>query len=179
MASTLSCLLLPLPDKNIILPSAAITEIIPYEEPHKLSDTPHWLFGILTWRGIQIPLTSLENIESHLVWNVVDPLESEKKENTVHIAILNRTYKIQEDVESPQKSTKYPFFAIVLKRIPKLYRISSEDVRILKEVGADDFRFIMEVKIYNEYAFIPNLSNLWGIIDALPSRLQWFRQIVV
>ena len=174
-AEVLPCLLLPLQEKNILLPSSAIAEIIPYEKPKTIPDIPKWLLGILNWRGIHIPLVLLEKFESHLVWNTQASEEAmEDPTRKHHIAILNRVYKIQND-----GNNQYPFFSIVLKNVPKLYRISNEGVKMVNQYSETDSRFIMEVKVQNDYAFIPDLPSLWKMIDALPSRLQWFRQIVL
>ncbi len=173
-SEALPCLLLPLQEKNILLPSSAIAEIIPYEKPKTISDIPKWLVGILNWRGINIPLVLLEKIESPLAWNAGSGEAMEDPTRKFHIAILNRVYKIQSD-----KNNQYPFFSIVLKNVPKLYRVSNEGVKMITQYSAADSRFIMEVKVQNDYAFIPDLQSLWKMIDALPSRLQWFRQIIL
>lgn len=211
MNNNLACLFLPLFEKNILLPSAAVAEIVSYEKPQVLADVPAWFLGVLTWRGIQIPLVNLEEIEPHTAWHdtqlVMEPEanknpksnpETKLEESNYRIAVLNRIYKLQEselgtdssllteknlmsmagDLQSAEKKTKYPFFAVLLKRNPKLYRISNSDLHLIKE-SEQDVRYKMEVKVITDNAFIPNLANLWGIIDALPSRLQWFRQIIM
>ena len=40
MALTLPCLLLPLSAQNILLPSAAVAEILAYEKPKEVLDCP-------------------------------------------------------------------------------------------------------------------------------------------
>ncbi len=44
----------------ILLPQAAVAEIIPYEPLQRLEDTPDWFLGLLGWRGVQVPVTSFE-----------------------------------------------------------------------------------------------------------------------
>ncbi len=174
---TLPCLLLPIQGKNLILPSAAIAEIIPFESVKPISDTPKWLLGILSWRGIHIPLTYLEKMESHLAWNGPSSEKHEENSQKFHIAIINRVQKISSDTDG--QLNKYPFFSIVLTEAPKLHRIVSNNVKMITKTAEDDIHFLMEVKIHNDYAFIPNLISLWNMIDELPSRLQWFRQIIL
>lgn len=181
MNNNLACLLLPSIEKNILLPSAAVAEIVAYDKPQELPDMPWWLHGILTWRGIQIPLTNLDWMEFHTVWQGSE-MKVEKEDAAVllenyRIAVLNRSYKIQE-VGSQDKKSKYPFFGILLKKNPKLYRLTNSDVHLVKEFDRET-RYKMEVKIFTELALIPNLDYLWKIIDGLPSRLQWFRQIIM
>ncbi len=56
--SNLTGLLLPLADRNLILPNVAVAELIDYQ--HDL-DTPPWYLGLVTWRDRQIPLLSFES----------------------------------------------------------------------------------------------------------------------
>lgn len=174
-SNIIPCVLLPLEDRNLILPSTAISEIIPFEKTTPISDAPTWLLGILTWRGIHIPLTHIDQIESHLAWRGIQkniPLEKIKK---WRIAVINR---IQSNTQNALKeNNQYPFFSIVLKGMPKLYRITQNTLKGANKSFGENNRFLMEITLKEEKAFIPNLLYVWKIIDALPTRFQWFRQL--
>ncbi len=169
MSDLLPCLSLPLWEKNVVLPTAAVAEIIPYEETQSVTDVPSWFVGILTWRGIHIPLVYLERMDSFFSWNgsTDRPFKDEKSQG--YIAIINR---IKAENQGKQK---YQFFSFVLRGVPKLYRLAKDGIRLIAEKPEDDSRYLMQVKILNEIAFIPDLANLWAIIDTLPPRLQWFK----
>jgi chemosensory pili system protein ChpC len=174
----LPCLMLPLREKNLLLPSSAIAEIISFEKPKEVPDAPEWLVGILSWRGINIPLTYLEKIESHLAWNFPNHQGDEIVKPKLYIAVLNRAQKVSNDDQS-QKLNRYPFFAIVLQNVPKLHHIVEDGVKTVTQFPESNTRFLIEVKVQSDYAFVPNLDGLWKMIDALPPRLQWFRQIII
>lgn len=175
---TLPCLLLPVEEKMLLLPTAAVAEIISYKESEieVLSDVPAWFLGMLNWRGTQIPLTTLENMESYLSWDNIKGQKSETRDK-FHIAIINRITKINSDIQV-QKFRQYPFFAIALKGTPKLTRISREVLNMDHKSTAIDPQFIMKVKIKEDIALVPNLVSFWKIIDTLPSRLQWLGKII-
>ncbi|VVN97760.1 chemotaxis protein CheW [Pseudomonas fluorescens] len=59
--SNLTGLLLPLADRNLILPNVAIAELIDYQPGAFDIDTPPWYLGLVTWRDRQIPLLSFES----------------------------------------------------------------------------------------------------------------------
>jgi chemosensory pili system protein ChpC len=59
--SNLTGLLLPLADRNLILPNVAIAELIDYQPGTFDLDTPPWYLGLVTWRDRQIPLLSFES----------------------------------------------------------------------------------------------------------------------
>ncbi|MGB5396992.1 MAG: chemotaxis protein CheW [Gammaproteobacteria bacterium] len=61
MASNqVKCILLTLRTENVVVPNAAVAEIVSLREIHKIENAPKWLMGKMTWRGIEIPLVSFE-----------------------------------------------------------------------------------------------------------------------
>jgi chemosensory pili system protein ChpC len=50
----LTGLLLPLADRNLILPNVAVAELIDYQPAAFDLDTPPWYLGRVTWRNRQI-----------------------------------------------------------------------------------------------------------------------------
>jgi len=58
--SNLTGLLLPLADRNLILPNVAVAELIDYQHGAFDLDTPPWYLGRVTWRDRHIPLLSFE-----------------------------------------------------------------------------------------------------------------------
>ena len=57
----LTGLLLPLSDRNLILPNVAVAELVDYQQGAFDLDTPPWYLGRVTWRNRQIPLLSFES----------------------------------------------------------------------------------------------------------------------
>ncbi|MFU2326971.1 chemotaxis protein CheW [Pseudomonas sp. NFX98] len=57
----LTGLVLPLADRNLILPNVAIAELIDYQPAAFDLDTPPWYLGRVSWRNRQIPLLSFES----------------------------------------------------------------------------------------------------------------------
>ena len=54
------CILLTLRTENVVVPNAAVAEIVSLREIRKIKDAPKWLMGKMSWRGIEIPLVSFE-----------------------------------------------------------------------------------------------------------------------
>ncbi|MCX7079941.1 MAG: chemotaxis protein CheW [Pseudomonas sp.] len=59
--SNLTGLLLPLADRNLILPNVAVAELIDYQPGAFDLDSPPWYLGLVTWRDRHIPLLSFES----------------------------------------------------------------------------------------------------------------------
>jgi chemotaxis signal transduction protein len=171
------CLLLPVVARTLLLPTAAIAEIIPYKKSdiEILPDVPAWFVGMLSWRGIQVPVTILEQMEPYSSWDGIIELQS--KPQQFYITVINRIAKINSNI-AVQKFRQYPFFSIVLQGAPKLIWVSNKDLNRDDKSAMTDSLFLMEAKVEEKVVLIPNLESTWAIIDTLPSRLQWLGKIV-
>ncbi|BAP42722.1 chemotaxis protein CheW [Pseudomonas sp. 21LCFQ02] len=58
--STLTCLLLPLSDRYLLLPNVAVAELIDYQDCHADPNAPAWYLGNIRWRELDLPLLSFE-----------------------------------------------------------------------------------------------------------------------
>ncbi len=55
--------LLPLNSGKLLLPNAAISEVVSYRQPERLDgDKPGWLLGHFSWRQQQIPLVCFDSL---------------------------------------------------------------------------------------------------------------------
>jgi len=101
----LNGLLLPLADRLLLLPSAAVAEVIRYEgEPEPLDNAPLWLLGQINWRGLKLPLLSFESASG----------AANAAPNT-QLAILNVTHE----------KARVKFFALQLQGHPRPIRLTA------------------------------------------------------
>lgn len=56
----LAAYIVPLQKRELLVPEAAVAEILPYEPLQRVQDTPDWFLGVLGWRGVQVPVVSFE-----------------------------------------------------------------------------------------------------------------------
>jgi chemotaxis signal transduction protein len=59
-ATQLTGLILPLSDRNLLLPNVAVAELIDYQDCSADSDAPEWYLGPISWRQRSLPLLSFE-----------------------------------------------------------------------------------------------------------------------
>lgn len=64
VAQTLNSLLLPLSDRNLLLPSVALAELINQRPVEPRPGLPAWYLGELEWRDLRLPLLSFETASS-------------------------------------------------------------------------------------------------------------------
>ena len=136
--SNLTGLLLPLADRNLILPNVAVAELIDYQPPGTFDlDTPPWYLGRVTWRERQIPLLSFESACGNKV--VIG--------ERARIVILNALGGRPE----------LKFIALLVQGIPRSYKLDSQlsyvDVPLCSLEQA-------AVQVGEQVAKVPNLLAL-------------------
>lgn len=108
-------LLLPMKTSNVIVPNAAIAEIVSVEQVLPVNDAPPWMLGYLSWRRRSVPLLSFDAVQQ----GEPDFLTARSK-----IAVL---YSISED-------STFPYMALLMQRAPKVMNVSENQI---KQAGAD------------------------------------------
>lgn len=136
----ISSLFIPVSHKNLLLPNAAVAEIIDYVPPEPVAGTPDWFLGYALWRGVRLPVISydLANGETQ------GPISPRAR-----IAVIN-------SIGEHHKAL--PFFALVSQGIPRLVKVQEEEITEQDETGGPADR--MRVRVSGEDACIPDLEYL-------------------
>ncbi len=139
-------LMVPLRDKQLLVPNVSVAELIGYESPELQADTPDWYLGTIIWRDVQIPLVSFEaaNGESYDV-------EQLAERTIVFNGISGRD--------------ELPFYAVAAEGIPHAVRVGPEDA--VQQEGELGECTAMMVHLSGEDAIIPDLDHLESMILAL------------
>ncbi len=108
------CLLLPLFEETMLLPNAAVAEVISYAEPEAIPDGPDWLLGWLPWRDRKVPLISFEVASGRMV---ADDLQGNR------IAVLNTL----------NSNPRVPYIAVLIQDLPKLHLVQPDSIEARDE----------------------------------------------
>ncbi len=57
---SLGALLLPLGDRQLLVPNSVVAELVPYRAPRAMPDMPGWVLGQIDWRDLRLPLLCFE-----------------------------------------------------------------------------------------------------------------------
>ncbi|MEE8364404.1 MAG: chemotaxis protein CheW [Gammaproteobacteria bacterium] len=109
------CMLLPLSSLNLVIPNSGVAEIIGYSTPRPVPDTSDWFLGVVSWRGVDVPVVSLEEMCA------ID---------SVHVGPRARIGIIY----NPEKDPEIPYLGIHMQDIPRAYLAESDKM----EAGSDD-----------------------------------------
>lgn len=138
---TMMVLLIQIEDCQLLLPDAAVAEIVDFEQTEAESDdVPTWYLGKMQWRGVDVPLISLEGLNNDAFFT---------RDGHLKIIIMH----------SSSQRKKMPFWAFVTMETPKMTRINKGR---LNPYDHDELRAMekMWVSIDDEPAMIPDMEKI-------------------
>lgn len=109
-------LLLPMKTSSVVVPNAAIAEIVSVEHVLPVNDAPAWMLGYLSWRRRSVPLMSFDAVQ-HGEPDFITPRSK--------IAVL---YSISDDAT-------FPYMALLMQQAPKVVNITESNI---KQAGAEN-----------------------------------------
>ena len=145
-SESIRCMLLPLSSIRLLIPNSAVAEVIGYFTPTALPDSSQWFPGVVMWRGVHVPVISLEEMCS---------IDAEIVGARSRIAIIY----------NPEKDTELPYLGIHIQDIPRAYLADPEKM----ESGSDDglSQYLLSNVDEDHLArFIPDLDSIIGALKA-------------
>jgi len=138
--NSLSVVLTSIHGVQLLLPSAAVAEIIEYQATQSSEDDqPTWYLGQLAWRGLQIPLVSLEGMNHDAFFT------------------QSRGLKIVV-VHSLLSNSKLPHWAFVVMETPRMMRIERERLHSSEESTDDNRIAAMWAQLDETQVLLPDLQ---------------------
>ncbi len=140
-------LMIPTIDSNILLPNTNVAEVVPFSNVElfgEKSEKPSWYLGHVLWRGINIPLLSLDIIKG----------KSDPKANKRSRVAIVHTLNTNRDL---------PYLAIVVQGIPRLSHVRSDNIKYIQDDSLSDAEK-MRVEIESVEATIPDLDQLESMV---------------
>jgi len=134
------CLLVPLKDRNLIVPNVSVAEVIPFSHLLTTNASTDWILGRLDWRGTLVPA---------LCYELLNGQPAPAPNPDARFIIVNGMN------ENPQM----PFYAILVQGIPRLMHIGENDLQEVEAMGMGRFDKIA-VSIEGVTAMIPDLDSI-------------------
>jgi len=137
----LSCVLIPVDDRQLLLPNVSIAEGRDFSETISDEQGPDWLLGFIPWRGQRLPVVSYDAANGKS--------SAQAQASRGRIAVLNTIGEHHQ---------KLPFIALATRGIPSQTRLDQSQLQTMEgDSGPAD---LMQVEVDGERAFIPNLEYL-------------------
>ncbi len=140
---SIRCMLLPLSSINLLIPNSAVAEVIGYFKPTALPNCSDWFPGVVVWRGVQVPVISLEQMCS--------------LDTVIDTAIIGSRSRIAI-IYNPEKDAELPYLGIHIQDIPRAY-LADPDMESGSDDGLSQY-LLSSVDDDNLARVIPNLDNI-------------------
>lgn len=135
------CLLIPIFGESLLLPNAAVAEVVAYTDSEPATNAPDWFLGHMKWRDLRIPLISFEAATG----GKLAPLQKHSR-----IAVLNTL----------NQNKQLSHFGIVTQGIPHLQVVQEKQLS-RDESPSDPKNSIADYVVLNgETVLVPNLDDL-------------------
>ncbi len=134
-------LLLPLNGRSLLLPNAAVAEIIDFHRLVPVPDAPEWVAGVTDWRQRRLPVVRFE------------PFLGQE------VAVSQRQRIVVCHTLNPE--ARRPFIGIAASAIPRLVRLREES--LAGEVLQDEWKALplcAALRVDGQPALIPDLPAL-------------------
>jgi len=141
-------LMIPTVSGHILLPNANVAEVVPFSNVELFgndSSKPSWYLGHLLWRGMNIPLISMDLIKG----------ETEAKANKRSRVTIAHTLNANSDL---------PYLAIVVQGIPRLSHVRTDNIQYVQDDNLSQAEK-MRVEIDSLPASIPDLDQLESMVS--------------
>jgi chemosensory pili system protein ChpC len=145
-SQTLSCVMIPVSRRQLILPNVSIAEVVDHASGDAGAGAPDWLAGRLEWRGLKLPVISYDAANGGTL--------SVPGENRGRIVVLNAI---------SDNNKKLRFMALITQGIPSQVRITEDQVKQLD--GDNGPADLMQIEVDGEAAWIPNLDYLESLAN--------------
>jgi chemosensory pili system protein ChpC len=144
----LKCIILTTRNELVIVPNAAVAEIVPVQDVKNDANTPGWYLGKAHWRGVDLPLISFEAAGGYTAHSV--------RINT-QVAVL---YTIGQDADK-----KHPYVGLVISGVPHVSRFTREQLKPNAEVVNKNPMVAQKVRVNGAAANILDFSNIEAMLD--------------
>lgn len=133
------CVLVPVGELRLLLPNAAIAEVVTRSTPEPVEGAPYWLLGRIAWRGWRVPLVSFTRLAG---------TGEGDTELTVRVAVL----------KALGGDPKLPFIAVLTQGFPRLTTLNAELIIPTHDGNALPPGVRAHVLVRDDVAMIPDLE---------------------
>ena len=134
-------IILTLKNKLVVVPNAAVAEIISVQDVREVENSPRWGLGQTRWRGVELPVVSYEAAGGE---------DAQAVNLNTQVAVM---YSASEEEEH-----KYPYIGLAMHGVPHVSTFSRDQIKLDDEPADDHPMVAQRVRINGAAA---------GILDIL------------
>ena len=133
---------------RLLLPNAAIAEVLSFADPAPIENAPEWLLGHIRWRGWQLPLVAFSRLAG---------LAGEGGGMGSRVIVL----------KALGGDPHMPFFAVLTQGFPRLVTVSAAAL-VTGEAGDDALPAGVQARVVlnEDEALVPDLEQIERLVSA-------------
>lgn len=151
-SQTIECVIFTLRKKNILLPNALVAEITSVKDIETSENTPAWFLGNMSWRGVNVPLLSLE---------AAGDMEAKKVNLNTQAVILHA-------IGNGDAQNSHSYLALVMTGVPHVSRFARDQFNIDSETTNDNPMVAYEIRINGASVSVLDVDAMVTMVDELP-----------
>lgn len=136
-----SCMLLPLKDKQLLVPNVSVAEIVPFSHLLTTASSQDWMLGRIQWRGITLPVVCYEMLNQQA---------APAPNPNARFAIINGVCGHSE----------LPFYALLIQGIPRQQRVQADSLQTVEAMHKGMYDAHSVTIGQDETAMIPDLDSI-------------------
>lgn len=126
---------------RLLLPNAAVAEVLSFSTPEAVEGAPGWLLGSIRWRGWQMPLVAFSRMLG---------------ESDEHGGIGSKVVVLKALGGNP----KAPYFAVLTQGFPRLVTVAREQLLPRDDDAPLPDGVLARVMLREDEAVVPDLLRL-------------------
>lgn len=134
------CLLIPLKDKQLLLPNVSVAEIIPFSQLLTTASGVEWILGRIDWRGVAVPVVCYEMLSQQA---------APAPNPNARFAVINGIGGHRQ----------LPFYALMIQGIPRLVHVAKSALQQVEALGLTHYD-AAAVGLDDAVMFIPDLQKV-------------------
>jgi chemosensory pili system protein ChpC len=133
-------IILTLKNELVVVPNAAVAEIISVQDVKEVDGSPGWMLGKARWRGVEVPVVSYEAAGGD---------DAQAVSINTQVAVM---YAANED-----KDKQYPYIGLAMHGVPHVSTFSRQQIRVDERAANDHPMVAQKVRINGAAAGILDL----------------------
>ena len=145
-AKKIKCVLLTLRTENVVVPNAALAEIVSLRDVGKIDNAPQWLLGKMHWRGVDIPLVSFEAAAEG-----ANAAMSANQAAVIHLI-------------SADGKAVYPYVGLSISGVPHISEFTKEQITVDAQERKAHPMVAQRIRINGAAASILNIDSIASML---------------
>ncbi len=125
-------IILTLKNELVVVPNAAVAEIISVQDVHEVNSSPQWMLGKARWRGVELPVVSYEAAGGD---------NAQAVNINTQVAVM---YSVSDEID---KDKKYPYIGLAMHGVPHVSTFSRDQIKTDEQALVDHPMVAQKVRI--------------------------------